>query len=102
MIEDSRHANEDKTWFAESLDKIVVQISAGEDKTDNDMDAQGFLNMFTYVNDMNNSDDDLGGGFNQKSKKIPTFASITDLVQMKGDFVFVKKGNESNLLCSVV
>jgi hypothetical protein len=71
MIEDSRHANEDKTWFKESLDKIVVRISANEDKMDNNMDAQGFLKMFTYVNDMNNSDDDLGGGFDQESGKSP-------------------------------
>jgi hypothetical protein len=112
MIEDSRHANEDKTWFEESLDKIVVRISADADKTDNDMDAQGFLNMFTNVNDMKNSDDDLGGGFNQESDNdravakppypelIPTFASITDLVQTEGDLAFVKK--EMNQIYSVL
>jgi hypothetical protein len=47
MIEDSRHAIENKTWFVESLGKIVVRISADADKEDdpdadkavNDMDA---------------------------------------------------------------
>jgi hypothetical protein len=34
MIEDSRHANENKTWFVESLGKIVVHISADADKAD--------------------------------------------------------------------
>jgi hypothetical protein len=75
MIEDSRHANKNKTWFVESLGRIVVQISAhadkadepDADKADDNMDAQGFLNIFTNVKNMNNSDDDLGGGSDQKS-----------------------------------
>ena len=113
MIEDSRHANEDKTWFVESLNKIVVRISAAEaDKTDNGMDAQGFLNMFTNVNNMNNSDDDLGGGFDQESDNdgavatrpypelIPTFVNITDLVQTEGDLAFFRK--EMNQIYSVL
>jgi hypothetical protein len=62
MIEDSRHAIENKTWFVEFLGKIVVRVSADADKeddpdadkADNDMDAQGFLNMFTNVQNMNN------------------------------------------------
>jgi hypothetical protein len=75
------------------------------------MDAQCFLNMFTNVKNMNNSDDDLGGGFDQESNNdsaaakhpyaelIRTFVSITDLVQTAS--CFRQKGNESNLLCSV-
>jgi hypothetical protein len=88
----------------------VVQISANadkaddpkEDKADNDMDAQGFLNMFTDVNTMNNSDDDLGWGLDQENDNnsaaakrpypelIPTFVSITGLVQTAGDLAFVR------------
>ena len=77
------------------------------------MDAQGFLNMFTNVNNMNNSDDDLGGAFDQESNNdsaaakrpypelIPTFVSITDLVQMAGaDLAFVRK--EMNQIYSVL
>jgi hypothetical protein len=121
MIEDSRHANENKTWFIESLGKIVVQISADADKADDpdadkaddDMDAQGFHNMFTNVKNMNNSDDNLGaGGSDQESNNdsaaakrpypelIPTFVSITDLVQMAGDLAFVRK--ETNKKNSVL
>jgi hypothetical protein len=60
------------------------------------MDAQGFLNMFTNVNNMNNSDDNLGGGLDQEGDNdsaaakrpypelIPTFVSITGLVQAAG------------------
>jgi hypothetical protein len=111
MIEDLRHAIENKTWFVESLGKIVVGISADADKedgpdadkADNEMDTQGFLNMFTNVQNMNNSDDDLGGGFDPESNNdsaaakipypelIPTFVSITDLVQTADDLAFVRK-----------
>jgi hypothetical protein len=101
IIEDSRHAIENKTWFVKSLGKIVVKISADPDKendpdadkADDGMDAQGFLNVFTNVQNMNNSDVDLGGGFDPESNNgsaaakipyselIPTFVSIIDLVQ---------------------
>ena len=58
MIEDSRQANDNKAWFEESLDKIVVSISADADKADEDMEAQGpsfsatvisFLNTAKFV-----------------------------------------------------
>jgi hypothetical protein len=120
MIEDARHAIENKTWFVESLGKIVVQISADADKeddpdaykADNDMDAQGFLNMFTNVQNMNNSENDLGGGFDPESNNgstaakipypelIPTFVSITGLVQTADDLAFVRK--ELNQIYSVL
>jgi hypothetical protein len=68
--------------------------------------------MFTNGKNMNNSDGDLGGGFNQESDKdsaaakcpypelIPTFVSITDLVQMAGDLAFIRK--EMNQIYSVL
>jgi hypothetical protein len=68
------------------LGKIVVRFSADADKADDpdadkadnpdadkgddDMKAQGFLNMFTNVKNMNNSDDDLGGG--DLTRRAPT------------------------------
>jgi hypothetical protein len=107
MIEDSRHADDKRTWFEESLAKIVVQISPDANKAADDMDAQGFLNTFTYVEEINNSDDIFGGEFEEEddvdnhdnspaSKRpypelIPTFVSITDLVQTEGDLAFVRK-----------
>jgi negative regulator of genetic competence, sporulation and motility len=98
------------------LGKIVAQISADADKADDpdadeaddDMDAQGFLNMFTNVN----SDGDLGREFDQESDNdstaakcpypelIPTFVSITDLVQTADDLAFVRK--EMNEIYSVL
>jgi hypothetical protein len=61
---------------------------------------------------MNNSNDDLGGGFDQESNNdsaaakhpypelIPTFVSINDLVQTAGDLAFVRK--EMNQIYSVL
>jgi hypothetical protein len=121
IIEDSRHANENKTCFVESSSKIVVRFSADADKADDPdadkaddgMDAQGILNMFTHIKNMNNSDaDDLGGGSDQESNNdsaaakrpypelIPTFVSITGLVQTAGDLAFVRK--ETNQSYSVM
>ena len=104
MIEDSRHAKDNKAWFEESLDKIVVCVSADGDKANDDMEAQGFLNMFTNVSNGNNSVDDLGEGLdkddhgndntaaeNPYSDVIPTVMSITDLIQTVGELAFVKK-----------
>jgi hypothetical protein len=70
------------------LGKIVVRISADADKEDNpnadkaddDMDAQGFLNMFTNVQNMNNSDNDLGGGFDPGSNNDSAAASSSLLL----------------------
>jgi hypothetical protein len=71
-----------------------------------------FLNMFTNVNNMNNSDDDLGVGFDEESNNdsaaakhpypelIPTLVSITKLVQTAGDLAFVRK--EMNQIYSVL
>jgi hypothetical protein len=99
--------------------KIVVQILADADKVedsdedtaDNDMAAQGFLNMFTNIDNVNNSDDDLGGGFDQEGNDnsaatkrpypelVPTFVSITNMVQTAVDLAFVRK--EMNQIYSV-
>jgi hypothetical protein len=113
MIEDARHAKDNKTWFEESLGKIVVRISADADKAeDDDMEAQGFLNMFTNVNDVNHSDDNFGCDLDNVddedspvvrrpySELMPTYVSMTDLVQTEGDLAFVRK--EMNQIYSLL
>jgi hypothetical protein len=113
MIEDSRHADDKRTWFIDSLGKVVAQTSANANKAADNMDAQGFLNMFTNVKDMNDSDDDSGGELeeddnnndnNSSASKQPhpelkpTFVSMTDLVQTEDDLTFVRK--EMKAICS--
>jgi hypothetical protein len=86
--------------------KIVVRVSADADKADDDMEAQGFFNMFTNVD--SNHDDNLGGELDDvddvtdvdKSpvikrpyqEIIPIVGSITDLVQTEADLAIVRNG----------
>jgi hypothetical protein len=86
--------------------KIVVRVSADADKADDDMEAQGFFNMFTNVD--SNHDDNLGGELDDvddvtdvdKSPAIkrpyqeiiPIVGSITDLVQTEADLAIVRNG----------
>jgi hypothetical protein len=60
-MEDSRHTSD-------NLCKVVVRISADENEAaDDNMEAQGFLDMFTKeVDTMNNSGDNLGWGLDEE------------------------------------
>jgi hypothetical protein len=95
---------------SKSVDPKQMKASsatADANKADDDMNAQGL------VNNMNNYDDNLGGGSDKEeddddspaakrpyAELMPTFVSITDLVQTEGDLAFVRK--DMNRICSAM